>query len=139
MKPSCNVATLIERLLHRAAHASAQCQRQHDRILQGHVPAAVHVRTGSTAPQTAVGLGARRSGRPFIGAFLEDLETKRGAGIKTRNLRLTAIRSFFRFVSFEEPAHSALIQRVLAIPSKRHDKRQVHFLAPRDRGDPCCA
>src|SRR6185436_8148779 len=35
---------------------------------------------------------------------------------------------FFRFVSFEEPAHSALIQRVLAIPSKRHDKRQVHFL-----------
>ena len=46
----------------------------------------------------------------------------------TRNLRLTAIRSFFRFVSFEEPAHSALIQRVLAIPSKRHNKRQVHFL-----------
>ena len=65
---------------------------------------------------------------PFIGAFLIDLETKRGASAKTRNLRLTAIRSFFRFVSFEEPAHSALIQRVLAIPSKRHDKRQVHFL-----------
>src|SRR5689334_2289567 len=55
---------------------------------------------------------------PFIGAFLIDLETKRGASAKTRNLRLTAIRSFFRFVSFEEPAHSALIQRVLAIPSK---------------------
>ena len=31
-------------------------------------------------------------------------------------------------MSFEEPARSALIQRVLAIPSKRHDKRQVHFL-----------
>jgi site-specific recombinase XerD len=66
---------------------------------------------------------------PFIGAFLTDLETRRGAAIRTRNLRLTAIRSFFRFVSFEEPAHSAMIQRVLAIPSKRHDKRQVHFLA----------
>src|ERR1700686_1226194 len=65
---------------------------------------------------------------PFISAFLEDLETKRGAGVRTRNLRLTAIRSFFRFVSFEEPAHSALIQRVLAIPAKRHDKRQVNFL-----------
>ncbi len=65
---------------------------------------------------------------PFIGAFLTDLETKRGASARTRNLRLTAIRSFFRFASFEEPAHSALIQRVLAIPSKRHDKRQVHFL-----------
>ncbi len=65
---------------------------------------------------------------PFVGAFLEDIEVKRGAGIRTRNLRLTAIRSFYRFVSFEEPAYSALIQRVLAIPSKRHDKRQVHFL-----------
>jgi site-specific recombinase XerD len=65
---------------------------------------------------------------PFSGAFLADLETKRGAAIRTRNLRLTAIRSFFRFVSFEEPAHSAMIQRVLAIPSKRHDKRQAHFL-----------
>ena len=65
---------------------------------------------------------------PFVGAFLADLETKRGAGVTTRNLRLTAVRSFFRFVSFEEPAHSALIQRVLAIPSKRHDKREVSFL-----------
>ncbi|MGY4485347.1 site-specific recombinase XerD [Bradyrhizobium sp. LM3.2] len=64
----------------------------------------------------------------FIGAFLTDLEVKRGASAKTRNLRLTAIRSFFRLVSFEEPAHSALIQRVLAIPSKHRDKRQVHFL-----------
>jgi integrase/recombinase XerD len=64
----------------------------------------------------------------FVNAFLQDLEKKRGASIRTRNLRLTAIRSFFRFVSFEEPARSALIQRVLAIPSKRHDKREVHFL-----------
>lgn len=56
------------------------------------------------------------------------MNAKRGAGIKTRNLRLTAIRSFFWFASFEEPAYSALIQRVLAIPSKRHDKHQVHFL-----------
>jgi hypothetical protein len=51
-----------------------------------------------------------------------------GARASGRVTRLTAIRSFFRFASFEEPAHSALIQRVLAIPSKRHDKRQVHFL-----------
>jgi integrase/recombinase XerD len=64
----------------------------------------------------------------FIGVFLEDLETKRGTSVRTRNLRLTAIRSFFRFVSFEEPAYSAHIQRVLAIPGKRHDKGEVHFL-----------
>lgn len=39
---------------------------------------------------------------PFIGAFLEDLETKRAASVRTRNLRLTAIRSFFRHAAFEE-------------------------------------
>ena len=65
---------------------------------------------------------------PLIGKFLDYLEKHDGISVRTRNLRLTAIRSFFRFVSFEEPAHSALIQRVLAMPSKRHDKRQVHFL-----------
>jgi integrase/recombinase XerD len=66
---------------------------------------------------------------PFIGAFLADLEARRGVSGRTRNLRLTAIRSFFRFLSFEEPSHSAQIQRVLAIPNKRHEKREVHFLA----------
>jgi len=65
---------------------------------------------------------------PFISKFLDDLETNRAASVSTRNLRLTAIRSFFCFTAFEEPAHSAHIQRVLAIPSKRHDQRQVHFL-----------
>jgi integrase/recombinase XerD len=65
---------------------------------------------------------------PFISTFLADLEMTRGVSVCTRNLRLTAIRSFFRYLSFEEPAYGALIQRILAIPSKRHDKRQMHFL-----------
>jgi len=65
---------------------------------------------------------------PTISAFLDDMEKRRSVSVRTRNLRLTAIRSFFRFIAFEEPAYSALIQRVLAIPSKRHDKRLVHFL-----------
>jgi integrase/recombinase XerD len=65
---------------------------------------------------------------PFISKFLDDIEKNRSASVATRNLRLTAIRSFFRFAAFEEPELSAHIQRVLAIPSKRHDKRQVHFL-----------
>jgi integrase/recombinase XerD len=65
---------------------------------------------------------------PFICAFLDDLEVHRSATARTRNLRLTAIRSFFRYVSFQAPAHSAHIQRVLAIPAKRCDKRQLHFL-----------
>jgi site-specific recombinase XerD len=65
---------------------------------------------------------------PLVSAFLEDLEANRSICARTRNLRLTAIRSFFRFVSYEEPAHSAQIQRVLAVPSKRQDSRIVHFL-----------
>lgn len=66
---------------------------------------------------------------PFIGAFLDDLEASRSIGSKTRNLRLTAIRAFFRFVAFEEPAYCAQIERILAIPGKLHDKREVHFLS----------
>jgi integrase/recombinase XerD len=64
----------------------------------------------------------------LISAFLQNLEAQRVASARTRNLRLTAIRSFFRFAAFEVPDHSAHIQRVLAIPSKRHDKKLVHFL-----------
>jgi integrase/recombinase XerD len=65
---------------------------------------------------------------PFIGAFLDDLESRRGNTARSRNLRLTAIRSFFRFAAYEEPAHAALIQRVLAIPNKRYEKKLVGFL-----------
>lgn len=65
---------------------------------------------------------------PLVSAFLDDLEARRSTSVRTRNLRLTAIRSFFQFVAYEEPALSAHIQRVLAVPSKRHDKRMVHFL-----------
>ena len=64
----------------------------------------------------------------LVSAFLEDMEANRSISVRTRNLRLTAIRSFFRFVSYEEPAHSAHIQRVLAVPSKRQDRGIVHFL-----------
>ena len=56
----------------------------------------------------------------LIVAFLDDLEKRRGISVRSRNLRLTAIHSFFRFAAFEAPAHSAQIQRVLSIPSKRY-------------------
>jgi len=65
---------------------------------------------------------------PFLGEFLEHLETERGNSARTRNVRLTAIHSFFRYVALSEPAHSALCQRVLAIPSKRHEKKQIEYL-----------
>ena len=65
---------------------------------------------------------------PLIVAFLDDLEKRRGISVRSRNLRLTAIHSFFRFAAFEAPAHSAQIQRVLAIPSKRYTRTLVPFL-----------
>ena len=73
-------------------------------------------------------LALRQLDAALISAFLNDLETRRSISARTRNLRLTAIRSFFRFVSFEEPALSAHVQSVLAIPAKRHQRKLVHFL-----------
>jgi site-specific recombinase XerD len=65
---------------------------------------------------------------PLIVAFLDELEKHQGLSVRSRNLRLTAIHSFFRFAAFEAPAHSAQIQRVLAIPSKRFTRTLVQFL-----------
>ena len=65
---------------------------------------------------------------PLIAAFLDDLEKSRCIGARSRNLRLTAIRSFFRYAAFEAPARSAQIQRVLAIPSQRFTRAQIGFL-----------
>lgn len=66
---------------------------------------------------------------PLVAAFLSDLEKNRSTSPRSRNLRLTAIRSFFRYAAYEAPAHSAQIQRVLAIPGKRYDRVQIHFLS----------
>lgn len=63
-----------------------------------------------------------------IGDFLTHLETVRGNSIRTRNARLAAIHSFFHFAAFRHPEHTALIQRVLAIPHKRFDRALVTFL-----------
>lgn len=70
---------------------------------------------------------------PLIVAFLDDLE-QHGLSIRSRNLRLTAFHSFFRYVAFELPTHAAQIQRVLAIPSKRFTRTLVPFLT-RDEVD----
>ncbi len=64
----------------------------------------------------------------LIGAFLDDLERQRGNGTRSRNLRLTAIKSFFRYVALEAPAHAALIQQVLATPNQRQSRSLVDFL-----------
>ncbi len=65
---------------------------------------------------------------PFIGAFLDHVERERGNKARSRNVRLAAIHSFFRYVALQEPSHSALAQRVLAMPNKRYKKKQIEFL-----------
>ncbi|MGY3347062.1 MULTISPECIES: site-specific integrase [unclassified Bradyrhizobium] len=134
MKAACNVATLIERFfterLMRQRNVSGNTiasYRDTFRLL--FMFAHVQLRK-SPSVLTLADLDAT-----FIGAFRTDLEVTRGASAKTRNLRLTAIRSFFRFVSFEEPAHRALIQRVLAT-TEQASRQATGALpdAPRDRG-----
>jgi integrase/recombinase XerD len=65
---------------------------------------------------------------PLIGAFLDHLEHERANTIRTRNTRLAAIRSLFKYAALKHPEHAATIQRVLAIPSKRFDQALVTFL-----------
>jgi site-specific recombinase XerD len=65
---------------------------------------------------------------PLIVAFLCWLENERGNCARTRNARLAAIHSFFKYAALREPTHSWLIQRVLAIPSKRYDRVPVEYL-----------
>jgi integrase/recombinase XerD len=65
-----------------------------------------------------------------IGAFLMQLETTRGNSAATRNARLAAIRSLFRYASLRAPEHAALISRVLQIQPKRTATTIVSFLTP---------
>src|SRR5262249_20866484 len=67
---------------------------------------------------------------PLLGAFLDHLEQKRDNSARTRNVRLAAIHSFFRYVALHAPEYSGLAQRVLAMPSKRYVRRPICFLTP---------
>ncbi len=69
---------------------------------------------------------------PLVGAFLDHLERDRGNGVRTRNARLAAIRSLFRYAALRHPEHAESIGRVLAIPPKRFSRRLVTFLTDRE-------
>jgi site-specific recombinase XerD len=64
----------------------------------------------------------------LIGAFLCHLEDDRHNSVRTRNARLGAIHSLFRYASLRHPEHAALITQVLAIPNKRHERALVTYL-----------
>jgi len=65
---------------------------------------------------------------PLVLDFLDHLERERGNTPRTRNLRLTAIRSFMRYASLRDPAALPVAERVLAISAKRFDRPALDFL-----------
>src|SRR6267154_4450032 len=71
---------------------------------------------------------------PLIGAFLDHLEKQRENSARTRNARLAAVRSLFRYAALRHPEHAAVIQRVLAIPAKRFTKATISFLTAEEAG-----
>jgi site-specific recombinase XerD len=73
-------------------------------------------------------LGLAEIDAPLLIAFLDYLEKVRGNGARSRNARLAAIHSFFRYVALQEPEHAAQAQRVLAIPCKRYARRPIDYL-----------
>lgn len=64
----------------------------------------------------------------LVSDFLDYLEATRSNRARTRNLRLAAIRSFFRFAALEAPDYGGVIQRMLAIPNKRCQRPLIGFL-----------
>jgi site-specific recombinase XerD len=104
----------------RASPRTIAAYRDTLRLLLGFV----HCRTGVRPAQ----LDWADLDATMISAFLHYLESERGNSIRTRNVRLTAIRSLFSYAALRHPEHALLIARVLAIPPKRFDKRIVTFL-----------
>lgn len=85
----------------------------------------LHIRTGKLPSQ----LDVADLDAPAITGFLTHLQTNRDNATSTRNARLTAIHSLFRYAALRVPEHATLITRVLAIPSKRTDATVVCFLS----------
>jgi site-specific recombinase XerD len=88
-----------------------------------------------------LGFGAKRIGKPpsaldfedidvpLVCAFLDHLERERGNSVRTRNARLAAIHSLFRYAAFRHPEHADTIARVLAILPKRFERALIAFLS----------
>jgi integrase/recombinase XerD len=85
----------------------------------------MQTKTGRTPSE----LGLADLDAPVILQFLENLETERHNHARSRNLRLSAIRSFFRYASLRDVEHLAVANRVLAIPTKRTSRPLLTFLS----------
>jgi site-specific recombinase XerD len=133
MKPSATLATLLTRFFsqrlmqqrHASPHTISSYRDTFRLLLQF-----AKSRLGKEPSQ----LSWDEMDAPLISAFLDDLQEHRGNAARSRNLRRTAIRSFFSYAAFELPERAEQIQRVLAIPSKQHTHEQIHYL-PRQEID----
>jgi site-specific recombinase XerD len=65
---------------------------------------------------------------PLISTFLDHLQETRGTSARSRNVRLAAIHSFFRYAALQVPDHGGLIEQVLAIPAKRYERGPIAYL-----------
>ena len=110
-------------LLHRPAVRPDGGEPPYDRGLSRHVPPAVAVRERA-ARQAADKLTVEDLDADLVADFLAHVETARRNRARSRNTRLAAIRSFFRYVAMTEPAWLLHCQRILAMPDKRYVKRR---------------
>jgi integrase/recombinase XerD len=83
---------------------------------------------GEKAGKSPMALSIEELDVEMIGVFLDDIENVRKNSARSRNTRLAAIRSFFRFVALQEPAYMFHCQKILSMPSKRYVRRNVEFL-----------
>jgi integrase/recombinase XerD len=111
-----------------------------DRLIRQRHASAHTVTAYRDTMRLLLGYAATRTGLPpsrldmadldaaLIGGFLDHLEHGRGNSVRTRNARLAAIHSLFRFAALAHPEHAASIARVLAIPPKRCDRALISYL-----------
>lgn len=114
-------------VLHRPAPATAPRQRRNRPRLPRHLAAAGRLRATRSGKQPS-SLDIDDIDSDLIAAFLGHLEHDRHNSVRTRNARLSAIHSLFRFAALRHPEHAATISRVLAMPSKRFERALVTYL-----------
>jgi integrase/recombinase XerD len=126
--PSLTFSTLLQEFFHRrlvaergaSAHTIASYRDTFELLLRY-----LERRTG----RTPSALTLQSLDAPAVLSFLDHLENVRGCGARTRNLRLTAIRSFMRYASVRDSASLPIAERVLAISGKRFDRPILGFLS----------
>jgi len=128
MKTATSFGSILTRFFTQRPHGAASRKSTYPVFLSGHIPASAQIHSCANwkaAVQSEVGRHRRGTDR----RVLDDLEHHRGIAARSRNLRLTAIRSLFRFAAFELPEHFNQIQQVLAIPPKRVTHQQIGYLS----------